>query len=103
MPTQSIKCAPYGRQQEVAVPIGGSQSSLSRTGMKFTMTRPVLKPRHYGQLVATYLFIGGIAGASQMIATTADLCDREKNSFRGPCRPCCTDCRLLIAVRSGFE
>jgi formate-dependent nitrite reductase membrane component NrfD len=40
--------------------------------------RPVLKPSHYGQLIASYLFIGGIAGASQMIATIADWCGESE-------------------------
>jgi formate-dependent nitrite reductase membrane component NrfD len=41
----------------------------------------VLNPSHYAQLVATYLFLGGIAGASQIIAVIADLCGHEKNRF----------------------
>jgi formate-dependent nitrite reductase membrane component NrfD len=39
--------------------------------------RPALKPSDYGELVAAYLFIGGIAGAAQVIATTAELADRS--------------------------
>jgi protein NrfD len=34
---------------------------------------PALKSSHYGWLVVTYLFVGGLAGASQLIATLADL------------------------------
>jgi protein NrfD len=34
---------------------------------------PAVKASHYGWLVATYLFIGGLAGASQVIAAAAEL------------------------------
>jgi len=32
-----------------------------------------MKPSHWGWLIATYYFVGGIAGAAQVIATVADL------------------------------
>jgi formate-dependent nitrite reductase membrane component NrfD len=35
--------------------------------------RPAIKKNYYGWLIGTYLFVGGIAGASQLIATIADL------------------------------
>lgn len=35
--------------------------------------RPALKPGHWGLLVATYFFVGGLSGAAQIIATTVDL------------------------------
>src|SRR4029077_16758684 len=35
--------------------------------------RPALKPSLYGWIVAFYIFIGGLAGAAQIIATAADL------------------------------
>ena len=35
--------------------------------------RPALKPSLYGWMVASYIFIGGLAGAAQIIATAADL------------------------------
>jgi MFS family permease len=35
--------------------------------------RPALKPSLYGWIVACYIFIGGLAGAAQIIATAADL------------------------------
>ena len=35
--------------------------------------RPAIKPSHYRWLIASYLFTGGIAGASQIVATVADL------------------------------
>jgi hypothetical protein len=35
--------------------------------------RPALKPSLYGWIVALYIFIGGLAGAAQILATAADL------------------------------
>ena len=35
--------------------------------------RPALKPSLYGWTVALYIFIGGLAGAAQIIATAIDL------------------------------
>lgn len=35
--------------------------------------RPALKPSPYGFTVALYLFVGGLAGAAQILATAADL------------------------------
>ena len=35
--------------------------------------RPALKPSLYGWIVASYIFVGGLAGAVQIIATAADL------------------------------
>jgi hypothetical protein len=35
--------------------------------------RPVVKRSHYGWLIATYFFVGGLAGGAQVIATLADL------------------------------
>jgi formate-dependent nitrite reductase membrane component NrfD len=35
--------------------------------------RPVVKRSHYGWPIAAYLFVGGLAGAAQIIATLADL------------------------------
>jgi protein NrfD len=39
--------------------------------------RPAIKPSHYGWLITAYLWVGGIAGASQIIATAADLFGRK--------------------------
>lgn len=39
--------------------------------------RPAIKPSLYGWLVAVYMFVGGLAGGAQIIATAADL-------IRGP-------------------
>jgi len=66
----------YGRRTPVSL-----QRPSARLGAYSGATyyeRPALKPSDYGQLVAAYLFIGGIAGAAQVIATTADLANRSE-------------------------
>jgi protein NrfD len=46
--------------------------------------QPQLKPSHYGFRVALYMFIAGLSGAAQLIATAADLAggDRHRNLVR---------------------
>jgi formate-dependent nitrite reductase membrane component NrfD len=46
--------------------------------------RPVVKRSHYGWPIATYLFVGGLAGAAQIIATLADLLGgrRDRSTVR---------------------
>jgi formate-dependent nitrite reductase membrane component NrfD len=39
--------------------------------------QPALKPSHYGWKVSSYISIGGLAGSAQIVATLADLVDRE--------------------------
>jgi hypothetical protein len=39
--------------------------------------RPALKPSPYGQLIASYFFVGGLAGAAQLIAGIADVCGHD--------------------------
>jgi protein NrfD len=75
--------SPYGRHTERApgsvLPAdqhGPSRNGHSRDGDGDTPTyydRPVVKRSHYGWIIVTYLFIGGVAGAAQIIATLADL------------------------------
>ncbi|HBY94045.1 MAG TPA: polysulfide reductase NrfD [Chloroflexi bacterium] len=40
---------------------------------------PAVKASHYRWLVATYLFVGGLAGAAQLIATVADLLGQTRD------------------------
>jgi formate-dependent nitrite reductase membrane component NrfD len=72
--------APYGRQPKPA-----ERRDVHSTGSAYQgetyYGRPVLKPSHYGQLIASYLFIGGVAGASQIIATIADWTGDRRNRF----------------------
>lgn len=60
---------PYGRHR------GDSQLEAYRGENYYH--QPVIKSSHYGQLVAAYLFVGGLAGAAQLTANIADLCNRE--------------------------
>jgi len=60
--------APYGRQPKPAER-RGVDSTRPGYQCETYYGQPVLKSSHYGQLIASYLFIGGIAGASQIIAT----------------------------------
>ena len=57
--------APYGRQRQ-------SKDLVQPYRGETYYDLPPLKPSHYGQLIAGYLFVGGIAGASQTLATVID-------------------------------
>jgi len=72
--------APYGRQPKPAERRGVDSTRSGYQGETY-YGQPVLKPSHYGQLIASYLFIGGIAGASQIIATIADWTGDRRNRF----------------------
>jgi formate-dependent nitrite reductase membrane component NrfD len=75
--------SPYGRHTDRApgttLPAdrhGSARNGAERDGQYQGETyygRPVVKRSHYGWLIATYLFVGGLAGAAQIIATLADL------------------------------
>lgn len=73
--------APYGRQAPTTLARDDSQPTDSRYTGETYYGQPVLKPSHYGRLIASYLFLGGLAGASQMIATIADWCGEKRNHF----------------------
>lgn len=77
--TSSVERAPYGRQRGAVNGRGDFQRALAPYGGETYYDKPALNPSHYRQLVATYLFLGGIAGASQIIAAVADLCGPETN------------------------
>src|SRR5918995_2601400 len=77
METQPVERAPYGRQREMPTERDNSHPPVRQYRGETYYGQPALNPSHYGQLVATYLFLGGLAGASQMIATVADLCGRN--------------------------
>ncbi|HLG73467.1 MAG TPA: NrfD/PsrC family molybdoenzyme membrane anchor subunit [Chloroflexota bacterium] len=70
----------YGRRQarggqlwaEPLAPVSGNGHMAPYRGQTY-YDRPAIKPSHYRWLITGYLFSGGIAGASQIIATVADL------------------------------
>jgi hypothetical protein len=41
--------------------------------------RPALKPPPYGWLIASYFFVGGLAGVAQLIAGIAEVCGHDDN------------------------
>ncbi len=61
------KQSPYGRSRQK------SFSPAHRYEGETYYDRPALKPSHYGWTIAIYFFIGGLAGAAQIVATVADL------------------------------
>jgi formate-dependent nitrite reductase membrane component NrfD len=62
-----IERAPYGRQKHRA-----SRLNVSAYQGETYYDQPPIKPTHYGWVIVTYLFIGGLAGGAQWIATLAD-------------------------------
>ena len=74
----AISRAPYGREAKYALVPAAAEKIDTYYG------RPQLKPSHYGFRVALYIFIAGLSGAAQLIATAADLAggDRHRNLVR---------------------
>lgn len=68
------ECAPYGRQRERSF-----QPSFSAYEGETYYQRPALKPSPYGWLIATYLYVGGLAGAAELIVTIADWVGRRRD------------------------
>jgi protein NrfD len=65
---ERVSRAPYGRRSVQAL---GDVPASAEPPTYYD--RPVLKAGHWGFLVATYFFVGGIAGAAQVIASVVDL------------------------------
>lgn len=72
--------APYGRHRELADGHGpdGAGAPPRYQGETY-YERPALKPSHWGWLVGSYYFVGGLAGAAQLIATAADLAGSSRD------------------------
>jgi len=62
----------YGRRESRGAQLWAEQSVAPYDGRTY-YGRPAIKPSHYKWLISCYLFVGGIAGASQIIAAIADL------------------------------
>jgi formate-dependent nitrite reductase membrane component NrfD len=77
IPQPLVPRAPYGRHSR---PAAGSrtESGLRSYDGPTYYGLPALKSSHYGKLVAGYLFVGGLAGSSQVLATVADLAGRDR-------------------------
>jgi formate-dependent nitrite reductase membrane component NrfD len=63
--------APYGRHRTTE--IGGVPTD---TAVPTYYGLPAVKKSHYGWLISSYFFIGGLAGAAQLIATLFDRAGR---------------------------
>ncbi len=66
--------APYGREAKYAppAPTGGRD-------LPTYYDQPQLKPSVYGWRVALYMFVAGLSGGSQLLATAADLAGGERS------------------------
>src|SRR3954471_2459507 len=69
-----LERAPYGRQNPDTAPaaVRDQQIVLPPYRGQTYYGQPVLKSSYYGPLVASYFFVGGLAGAAQVIASIAD-------------------------------
>ncbi|MBV9546338.1 MAG: polysulfide reductase NrfD [Chloroflexi bacterium] len=70
----STRRAPYGRR---AVDVLGSVPPSESPPTYYE--RPALKPSDWRWLIITYFFVGGMAGAAQVIASIADLFGHERD------------------------
>jgi formate-dependent nitrite reductase membrane component NrfD len=61
--------APYGRRSS---PVLGALPAQEQAPTTY-YGLPAVKPSHYRLLISTYFFVGGLAGASQLIAQMVDL------------------------------
>ena len=66
--------APYGRH---TVEVLGSVPADQLTPTYYD--RPVVKASEWSWLIATYFFVGGLAGAAQVIATIVDMLGHERD------------------------
>ncbi|MBI2756627.1 MAG: polysulfide reductase NrfD [Chloroflexi bacterium] len=66
--------APYGRRTVATL---GDVPAAQRPATSTYYGLPALKPSDWGWLIAVYFFIGGMAGAAQVIAQVADLAGRK--------------------------
>jgi protein NrfD len=66
-----IRRAPYGREGKY--PSGRAPPDPVGIDLGTYYDQPQLKSSHYGLRVALYMFISGLSGAAQMVATAADL------------------------------
>jgi protein NrfD len=78
--------APYGRGTDVspqrradAERRNDTDDAVQQYQGETYYGQPVIKPTHYRWLIINYFFVGGMAGASQIIATVADLVGSERD------------------------
>ncbi len=77
--------APYGRHDQrdkgLAVSGDGSSTALQPYQGATYYGLPAVKASHYNWLIINYLFTGGLAGSSQVLATIADLTGRRSRAI----------------------
>src|SRR5581483_6400659 len=78
--------APYGawerqgrRERERLAGEGAGERVDGRAQPPSYYGRPAVKASQYRWLIASYLFVGGLAGAAQVLAAVADLFGRERD------------------------
>ncbi|GAC1546588.1 MAG: hypothetical protein NVS2B7_21870 [Herpetosiphon sp.] len=74
--------APYGRatsRDDRRWPPSAPRYDDRPGGGETYYDRPAVKASHWGWLIVVYFWIGGIAGAAQILATIADLLGRERH------------------------
>src|SRR4051812_18827537 len=64
---------PAEKEQQGKVPWQSPYQGPSYYGL------PAVKWSHYGKLVAGYIFLGGLSGAAQVLATLADWTNPQQN------------------------
>jgi formate-dependent nitrite reductase membrane component NrfD len=75
--TNTLERAPYGRR-EASFP--GPRDGTGRPYRGETYyNRPAVRPGHWRWLITTYFFVGGLAGAAQVIAAAADLAGSRRD------------------------
>jgi len=75
-PARSLAASPmYGRR---AAPRDSPAERAPYAGETY-YGGPVVKAGHWRRLIITYYWVGGIAGAAQVVATAADLAGRERD------------------------
>lgn len=77
--------APYGRHDRRHASLttsgDGQDGALQPYQGPTYYGLPAVKPSHYNFLIINYLFIGGLAGSAQVLATIADLTDRRSRAI----------------------
>lgn len=71
--------APYGRRSEEREWAERRDDPHAAAAAEDYYGLPAMKASHYGWLIATYFFVGGLAGGAQLIASVAGLVGGEED------------------------
>lgn len=80
----TVRQTPYGRHAESrpgSFPVAGKDapSPLTPYEGETYYGLPAVKASHYGWLIVTYFFVGGLAGSAQVLAAVADVSGRGRH------------------------